>query len=283
VKKRAFAKVNLTLDVVRKREDGYHDLIMIMAPLQLHDLISLEIADKYDFTTNAKYLKKQENNSIYQTIEEMRKRYGFKENFKVDLQKYIPSQAGLGGGSSDAASTIILVEELLQLNLKKEEREDIASTIGKDVPFCLYNKTALVEGTGEKITFIDNNCDLNMLLVKPQQGVSTRQAYNKLHEFDIKHFDNSNMIKALQQKDYQAVVDNLANSFEEVAIELLPIIGRIKKEMLDFGFDGSLLCGSGSCVFAVSQDTQLLQAALKEFRKHYPFVWITNVKRSYNG
>jgi len=252
---------------------------MVMAPLQLHDLLSMEVAPEYSLVTNAKSLGKKETNSVYQAIEELRKRYGFQENFKVELQKYIPSQAGLGGGSSDAAAAIILVDQLLGLNMTKEQIEETAEAVGKDVPFCLYGKTALIEGTGEKMTIIENNCDLRLLLIKPQQGISTRQAYGNLQDFTIKHHDAQGMIAALAQGDYQGVIKNLGNGFEEVAVVMLPVIGKIKKEMTDFGFDGTLLCGSGSCVFGVSRDEQLLQAALKHFRKSYPFVWMTSIAR----
>ena len=280
MKRRAYAKINLSLDVIAKREDGYHDLRTVMVPLQLHDLISLEIAEDYSFNANVRYLDEKKNNIIYQSIEEMRRRYGFKENFAVDLIKYIPTQAGLGGGSSDAASTIVLVDRLLKMFLSRSEMEDIAATIGKDVLFCLYGSAALVEGTGEIITPIDNNCDFEVLLIKPNQGISTKMAYGKLAEYDLIHHPAEGMIEALRIDDYKGVVANLGNSFEAVAGDLLPLVPKIKSELADFGFDGNLLCGSGSCVYGITRDKQLCDNAVEHFRKEYPYVWKTKVKRT---
>ncbi len=276
---RAYGKINLILNVLAKRQDNYHDLEMVMVPLLLHDLLTIRLASSYSFKTNVKYLKEQNNNIIYQVIQEMRKRYGFSEEFAIELTKYIPTQAGLGGGSSDGAAAIILLDGILGLKLSQQEREDIANCVGKDVAFCLYNRPALVSGMGEKLAFIDNNLDLKMLLVKPGKGISTKIAYEKLHEYPRQHYDTGKMIRALANGDYQGVVDNLGNAFEEVAQALVPDIAQLKKQLKDFGFDGSLLCGSGSCVLALSQNDELLSAGLKHFRKSYPFVWQTAVKR----
>jgi len=280
MKKRAYAKINLSLDVIGKREDGYHDLQMVMVPLELHDLISLEIAQDYNFSVNVRYLDHKKNNIIYETIEEMRSRYGFKENFSVELIKYIPTQAGLGGGSSDAAATIILVDRLLKMFLSIEEMEDIAIKIGKDVSFCLHNQAALVEGAGERLTFFENNCDFEVLLVKPSQGISTKTAYGRLADHDIRRFPADDIMEALKTDNYQGVIDNLGNSFEEVAGDILPVINKIKSELSDYGFDGNLLCGSGSCVFGLTRDAQLCESAVGHFRKEYPYVWKTKVKRT---
>jgi len=279
VKARAYGKINLTLNVLKKREDGFHDLEMVMVPILLHDTLDIEIALEPSFSTNAKYLQYHKNNSIHQAIDELRLRYGFQENFAIKLMKYIPSQAGLGGGSSDGAATLLLLNELLGLKLSLATLAEIAVTIGKDLPFCLYGQAALVEGTGEKLTFIENKTDLKLLLVKPVAGVSTKQAYESITKQQRSYHDSAAMIKALTGGDYWGVVANLGNNFEALASDTLPEIQRIKDELQAFGFDGSLLCGSGSCVFALSQDDQLLAEGVRHFRKYYPFVWQSEVRQ----
>ena len=283
MKKRAFAKINLTLDVIRQRSDGYHDMQMVMVPLELHDVISLETAAEYSFSANVKHLPDDEKNLIYRSIEEMRKSYGFTEEFKVEVQKFIPTQAGLGGGSSNAATTIAIVNELLDLNLSRTQLEEVANRVGKDVVFCLHSRSALVEESGEKVEFIENNCDFDVLLVKPHRGVSTRQAFSVLDRYESRHYPAAGMIEALAAGDYQGVLANLGNSFEESAIKNLPVIGRIKKEMARMGLDASLLCGSGSCVFGLSQNEESLNTALAYFRKKYPFVHKTKMMRNGHG
>jgi len=283
MKRRAYAKINLTLDVLGRREDGYHDLSMVMVPLQLHDLLSIEIAEEDSFACNVKYLGNNEHNSIIKAIGLMKERYGIKEHFKIELLKYIPMQAGLGGGSSNAAATIILLNQMLQLRLSQKELQELADSIGKDVTYCLYSRPALVEGTGEKVTFITNNCEFGVLLVKPSAGVATGEAYLALDQNPYQHYPPAPMIAALAAGDYEAMVHNLGNSLCDASKRLLPLIGKIERQLKEFGFDGVLMSGSGSCVFATTQDSELLERAAEHFRKQYYFVFKTKVRRGKYG
>lgn len=277
MKYRAFAKVNLVLDIIGQRADGYHDLKMIMAALELHDLLTIELAEQSSFSSNAHFLD-YDNNLIVNAIEKLREKYNFSEHFKVELKKTIPIQAGLGGGSANAAATIIIVNKLLNLKMSRVEMEEIAEQLGSDVKFCLDNKVSLVEGTGQKIKRIDNISQFYLLLVKPKKGISTTKAFSKLKEYDLKHYQTEEMVQALETNNYQKIIKNLGNSFEEVAFDMVPTIKEIKKELLEFGFDGALLSGSGSTVFAITKDKELLLDGVDFFRKKYPFVWATKLK-----
>lgn len=278
MKKRALAKINLLLDVIGKRVDGYHDLKMVMVPIDFYDMVDIEIADELSFSSNVPYLASNNHNSIIKSIEVMRERYHFTEQFKISLSKFIPTQAGLGGGSSDSGATILIINELLKLELTNQELIVVADSIGKDVVFCLQQGSALVEGVGDKLTIIENNLNCYVLLIKPKKGISTKIAYGKLREYPAVHYDEQLLLRGLVEGDFDRVVDNLGNSFEAIAFDLVPEISKIKSELLAYGFKGVLMSGSGSCVFALSQDLLFCKQALKYFRKRYPFVWLTKMK-----
>lgn len=279
MKYRANAKVNLVLDIIGKRPDGYHDLAMVMVPLEFHDLLDIEIFDEMVFETNASFLS-PEKNLVVNTIEVMREKYKFTENFRIYLKKCIPTQAGLGGGSADAAATIHLVDRLLKLKMTNLEKEEIAEQVGSDIKFCLYNKISLVEGTGEKVSSIDTKSAFYLLLVKPKRGISTKRAYAEISNFEIKHYAVENMVSALKQDDYEKIIESLGNSFEEIGIHLVNDIQDIKTELIEFGFDGALMTGSGSTVFGITKDKDILIRGVEFFKKKYPFVWATKIKES---
>ena len=156
MKVRAYAKVNLALDVVRKREDGYHDLEMIMAPITLHDLIYINVIDEgIEIESNSKIVPTDQRNIMYKVAQLMQERYGLKKGVKIFVYKHIPTQAGLAGGSADGAAVIKAMNKLFHLNLSYEEMAALGKEVGADIPFCIYEKTAFVEGVGEKLQFID--------------------------------------------------------------------------------------------------------------------------------
>jgi len=280
MKRRAYAKINLSLDVLGRRQDGYHELAMVMSPIDLYDIVDVEFAEQTTFQCNAHYLQVTDDNSVIKAIRIMKEKYNIRSEFAVELKKVIPSRAGLAGGSSDAAATIHLINDLCHLHLSLKEMSEIALQIGKDVVFCLYEQPALVEGTGESIKPLENHCQFNLILVKPQQGVSTKEAYQQLDLATAKHYPPEPMIEALKTGDYQSMVKSLGNTLEAVSIAQLPIIEKIKDELIDLGFDGSLMSGSGSCVFGVTQNADLCESATKVLRKKYPFVWMTKLKGS---
>lgn len=278
MKERAYAKVNLCLDVVRRREDGYHELNMIMVPIDFYDVIEMNIADTMSLKTNMGFLPINEKNTVIKAIETMRKEYGFKENFEINLTKHIPTQAGLAGGSADGAASMRLVRRLLNLDISDEELSELAKKVGADVPFCINSRPALVSGIGEKLEFFDLETDFYLFLVKPYRGVSTRMAFEQLDFDKCSHPDAEEMKNALINQDYESILSHLGNSLEESAYRLVPQIAKIKKELLEYGFDGALMSGSGSTVFALTKDIDLVEKASVDFKKKGYFVRKTKIK-----
>ena len=262
MKVRAYAKVNLALDVVRKREDGYHDLEMIMAPITLHDLIYINVIDEgIEIESNSKIVPTDQRNIMYKVAQLMQERYGLKKGVKIFVYKHIPTQAGLAGGSADGAAVIKAMNKLFHLNLSYEEMAALGKEVGADIPFCIYEKTAFVEGVGEKLQFIDEPFEAYLLLVKPKKGVSTQKAFTSL-----------DLSKVIEMNDYQAVIDNIQNTLELPSIKMVPQIKEIKKEMMKLGFDGALMSGSGSCVFGITRNQEIMNKGYEFFRKRYFFV-----------
>lgn len=277
MKERAYAKINLCLDVVGKREDGYHELRMIMVPVDFYDMLEMNIAEETTMQLNRSYLPVNEKNTVIKAVNVLRSRYGFKENFSCVLQKHIPTQAGLAGGSADAAAAIRMMNRMLGLHMSRDEMIDCAKEVGADVPFCLLNSPALVEGIGEKITTFTCTPDFDILLVKPRKGVSTKAAFAGLDSDSIEHPDADAMKRALETNDFEGVLANLGNSLEEVSMKLVPEIREVKEELLELGFEGVLMSGSGSTVFGITQNRRLLKKASDLMRYEGYFARMTTI------
>ncbi len=279
MRENAYAKINLSLDVIKKREDGYHELSMIMVPLHFYDVLDIELSDEMCFMQNVSYIPVDENNTIIKAINVMREEFGFKENFKINLIKHIPTQAGLAGGSADAAAAMRLIKKLLKLSVDDDKMIELAKKVGADVPFCYKNMPALVSGIGEKLEHFKVNTSFHILLVKPKKGVSTKLAFGNLNFMECDHPDTLKMKEALENNDYKGVIDHLGNSLEEPSFKLVEEIKKIKEEMLKFGLDGALMSGSGSTVFGLSKDLNLIYKANDYFKSKGMFVRVTAIKK----
>lgn len=279
MKIRAFAKINLALDVVSERDDGYHELKMIMAPITLHDLITIEVTDKPGIilTTNSSRIPTDERNIMYKVAQAVMEKYKITKGIKMYCMKHIPSQAGLAGGSADGAAVIKAMNRLFKLHMSYEDMVELTKDIGSDIPFCIYNRLAVVSGKGEQFEFIHSSFNTNFLLVKPSRGVSTKRSFNALDMSTALHPDIYKMKAALIHEDYQGVVDTLGNTLEEPSIDFVPEIATIKKEMLELGFDGALMSGSGSCVFGMTNDEEILHKGYEYFKESYYFVRTTKL------
>lgn len=278
MKIRAYAKINLALDVIRKREDGYHELEMIMAPITLHDLIYINVIDNgIEIDSNSKIMPTDDRNIMYKVAALMKERYQIKKGVKIFVYKHIPTQAGLAGGSSDGAAVIKAMNELFHLNLSLEQMASLGKEVGADIPFCIYQKIAFVQGIGERLEFIENPFNCKVLLVKPKRGVSTKKCFNSLDLTKASHQDCRLMIKGIKEDNYQAVIDNLQNTLEAPSIDMVPEIAQIKKELLELGFDGALMSGSGSTVFGLTRDEEILENGYDFFREKYYFVRKTEI------
>ncbi len=277
MKDRAFAKINLCLDVAGVREDGYHDLKMIMVPIDFYDVLEMVPADETSIQQNRSYLPCNEKNTIIKAIKVMQETYGFNQNFACTLQKHIPTRAGLAGGSADAASAIRLMNRMMNLHMSREEMIAVGKKVGADVPFCLFNKPSFVEGIGDILTPFECHTDFELLLVKPRGGVSTKEAFAIVDREEPYHPDCMAMKHALETNDYEGVIHSLGNSLEPAAISLVSDIRKVKAELTERGFDGVLMSGSGSTVFGISRDPLLVVETMQEMKAKGYFVRRTTI------
>lgn len=277
MKERAYAKINLCLDVVGKREDGYHDLKMIMVPINFYDVLEMEFAPETTLELNRDYLPINDKNTIIKAIHIMQKKYNITEEFRCRLEKHIPTRAGLAGGSADAAAAIRMINRMCNLHLTKDEMIAVGKEVGADVPFCILNRPAFVEGIGEKITTFSCSPDFYLLLIKPRKGVSTAEAFHIVDEQEGIHPDCKAMQEALEYNDYDGIISSLGNSMENAAMTLVPEIRKAKQDLLDLGFDGVLMSGSGSTVFGITKDVELLDRSIDILKKKRYFVRKTTV------
>jgi 4-diphosphocytidyl-2-C-methyl-D-erythritol kinase len=277
MKERAFAKINLCLDVVGRRDDGYHELKMVMVPITFYDILEMNFADETSLSLDRSYLPVNEKNTIIKAIRVMQERYGVEDEFACSLSKHIPTRAGLAGGSADAAAAIRMINRMCRLNLPPEELIAAGKLVGADVPFCIMNRPALVEGIGEKIMPFHCDPDFDILLVKPRKGVSTKEAFEIVDSQENDHPDCMALMNALIMNDYEGVVSNLGNSLEPAAVQLVSEIRVVKEKMTAMGFDGVLMSGSGSTVFGITKNTELLDASMEKLRDEKYFVRKTRI------
>ena len=257
IRLKARAKINLGLDVIGRRDNGYHDVRMVMQTVGLYDRIIMTRIPEDDIRirTNIGFLPVNENNLIYKAIMLMKNKYGFSGGVEVDLNKFIPVSAGMAGGSSDAACALIGVNRLYDLNVPVKELMKIGVEIGADVPYCLMRGTALAEGIGEKLTRLPDMPDCHILIAKPPINVSTRIVYENLDMKEIvEHPDIDGIIEAIRDKDVAMVASCIGNVLESVTIPLYPVIDSIKRDMIEHGAINAMMSGSGPTVFGIFPD-----------------------------
>lgn len=250
---KAPAKINLSLDVLHKREDGFHEVEMIMTTVDLADRIDLfELEeDKIVVEVSEGFVPNDSRNLAYQAAEKLKKRYDIKKGVSIYISKHIPVAAGLAGGSSDAAATLRGLNDLWQLGLSLDDLAAIGTEIGSDVAFCVYGGTALATGRGEIIHSIASPPPCWVILAKPPIGVSTADVYRRVQVDKIQHCNSQKMIAAIEHKDYKSICHNLHNVLEDVTFSLYPQVEHIKAQMKRFGADGVLMSGSGPTVFGL--------------------------------
>ena len=272
---RAFAKVNLALDVVERMDNGYHSLDMIMAPISLYDEIEIEQAQEDRVTCLGMELPV--NNTITKMIHVLREEYGIQSFYRVNVIKHIPAQAGLAGGSADAASVCGAILEMENISLTDEELYELGKKVGADVPFCLYNKWARVKGIGEIIEPICSDLKLNVVIVKPNFGISTPLAFSKWRESSPFHPDVDLVQLAIQEKNMDLLYQTMANSLEPIAFEIEPELNQVKMDMEDAGLVRILMSGSGSSMLGFSVDEDVLIKAYDVLKEKYDFVKIVTI------
>jgi len=257
---KAPAKINLTLDVLYKRPDNYHEVEMIMTTVDLADRIGLE--ERKDslikISSSNSIVPDDERNLAYQAAKLLKDTYGIQKGVTITIDKEIPVAAGLAGGSSDAAATLRGLNQLWNLNLSLDTLAELGAKIGSDVSFCVYGGTALATGRGEKIQHIPAPPTCWVVLAKPKIGVSTAAVYGGLNIDEVEHPNTKQMIKAIEESNYELMCKSLGNVLETVTFKLHPEVVMIKEQMKKFGVDGVLMSGSGPTVFGlIDSETRL--------------------------
>ena len=268
---KAYGKINLGLDVLRRREDGYYDVRMIMQTVGIFDRVDLIWKEEpgIQVETNLYYLPTNENNLVYKAAKLLMDEFQVQEGLLIRLRKFIPVAAGMAGGSSDAAAVLFGVNKMFRLGLTTEELMERGVKIGADVPYCILRGTALSEGIGEVLTSLPPVPQCQVLVAKPGINVSTKFVYENLHANDLRpeqHPDIDGMIRAIKAQDLQGIADKLGNVLETVTVKEYPVIQEIKDKMVEFGAIGSLMSGSGPTVFGLFTNPKAAQQAYEELR-----------------
>lgn len=278
------AKINLGLDVLRRRNDGYHEVKMIMQSIRLFDRLTLTKSNVpgIHLKTNLKFLPVNEDNLVYKSARLLLDEFHISDGVDIQLDKRIPVAAGMAGGSTDAASCMLALNKLFDLGLTNQELMNRGVTLGADIPYCIMKGTALSEGIGEILSPLPKAPDCHVLIAKPSFHVSTKFVYTNLKlDSDTKHPDIDRMIDCIRQDDLQGLCRNMENILETVTIPAHPEIAHIKQTMLDHGALGSLMSGSGPTVFGIFDDPERAMAAKEVCRQlpYHCFVFVTDFYR----
>ena len=274
---KSYAKINISLNVLNKRSDGYHELDSVMVPIELHDTLLISYLERKDnFVTVDDFSNGLIHyNLASQAIEVMAKKYNFNRHFRIYIHKVIPMQAGMGGGSSNAAFTMKVVNEMLKLNATDEELIELSTPLGADIPFFIKSVPARCGGIGEKMVPINIKNPYHVLIVKPDSGCSTKEVFKLADSQPYKQVNIDKVVEALENGDDELLAENMGNSLEEAAISLVPEIQEIKDYLFSKGLKLVLMSGSGSAVYALSHD----KAELKKIMLEIEDKWTVELTR----
>lgn len=276
---RSYAKINLTLDVTGKRENGYHDVMMIMQTVSLFDLIIIDkTSGEIGISTNLRYLPNNEKNIAYKAVMLFKEKTGIMGGAKIIIHKNIPVAAGLAGGSGNAAAVLCALNLLYDTDLSREELLELGAELGADVPYCIMGGTYLASGIGEVLTPMPSAPEAYVLLVKPPVSVSTQSIYEAIDSSPIlERPDIDAMKSALTAGDLKSVAANLCNVMENVTIAEHPEIGGIKQKMLSNGALGAVMSGSGPTVFGLFSSYKAAKTSADSFSYQYKDVYVAKI------
>lgn len=270
VELKALAKINLGLDVLGKRDNGYHDVRMVMQTIYLYDNVTLTKtkAAGIQVETNLPYLPIDQNNIAYKAAKLLIDEFDIQEGVHIKLDKRIPVAAGMAGGSSNAAAVLVGMNRLFDLGLKQKDLMERGVSLGADVPYCVMRGTALAEGIGEKLSPLDPMPKCYVLVAKPGISVSTKMVYEALDAKEIvEHPDIDGLLMGLKQQDVRQVAAAMGNVLESVTIEKYPVIETIKDAMKEAGALNAMMSGSGPTVFGIFEDRKVAKAAQQKLRQ----------------
>lgn len=267
---RALAKINLGLDILGKRPDGYHNVRMIMQTIQMYDVLDIRKKEEpgISLSVNVPYIPSDERNLVYKAAKLLMDEFQIREGVAIRLEKFIPVAAGMAGGSSDAAAAFVGLNRLFRLNLTEKELMERAVKIGADVPYCIMRGTALAEGIGEKLTRLDPLPECYVLVGKPGINVSTKMAYENLNLLEIaSHPDIDGMIEDIRRKDLYSMAAKMSNVFEPGIARQYPVIRQIRELMEENGAVRAMMSGSGPTVFGIFDSKDKMDRAAEVLRE----------------
>ena len=274
------AKINLSIDVLGKREDGYHLVEMIMQTIDLYDIIKIRelSSDNIIIKSNSNHIPLDENNIVYKAINLLKNKFKINKGVEVFIQKNIPIAAGMAGGSSNAAAVLVGLNKLWELNLSELDLQELGFKLGADVPFCISGKAALAQGVGEELTFIKGlPKDITILICKPEIFVSTKDVYGGLDLNNIQNRpDNNKLLEDLRQENISSLAENMVNVLESVTSRDYREIKDIENIMLENGALGSMMSGSGPTVFGLYKNREDALKGKEELLKKYKQVYVVN-------
>lgn len=268
---KSYAKINLTLNILEKRPDNYHNISSIMEQINLFDI--LKFKKNKDIIVECKQIP-QEQNIVYKTALLLKKKFNVKHGIKIKIKKHIPISAGLAGGSTNAATTLYALNKLWKLNLSFQDLLDTALEIGSDVPFCLTGHTCLVKGRGELILKLKKLPNTPLILITPNIEVSTKNAYSLIKNH--KKINQKHMLEAIHKSDLNYISKHLFNDFEPYIIKKYPIIKQIKQDLLNNKALDAQMSGSGPSVFALFKNTYLQKKSYKNLKNKYKKIYLTH-------
>lgn len=279
---KALGKINLGLDVLGRRENGYHDVRMVMQTLYLYDQITIEKTEKpgIELSTNLFYLPVNENNLAYRAADLLMQEFGVEEGVKITLEKHIPVAAGMAGGSSNAAAVLYGINRMFSLGLSQEELMERGVKLGADVPYCIMRGTVLAEGIGEILTPLPAMPRCTVLVAKPPISVSTKLVYEKLDAHEIEnHPDIDGVLEGLERQDLKKIASSMGNVLERVTVEEYPVIEEIKEMMKANGALNAMMSGSGPTVFGLYSDKRMAKEAAQKIKESgiAKQVYVTNI------
>lgn len=277
MKFKAYAKINISLDVIGKREDGYHLLEMIMQNIDLYDDISIEkIETGISISCNKKYVPVNEKNLAFKAAKLFMEKYNIESGVKIHINKNIPVSAGMAGGSTDAAAVLNGMNKIYNINADIKELMELGVKIGADVPYCIQGGTAYCEGIGEIVTPLKHFKNHILVIVKPPFGISTKEAYEKLKLDKIyRHPNTKKIIEKMEEDDLKFVAENMRNLLENVVLGKHRVLINIKDKMKNEGALGAMMSGSGPTVFGLFDDMLKAQHCFEKFKHMYKDVYIT--------
>lgn len=279
MKEKAYAKINLFLDVVGKRLDNYHNLEMIMAPIDIFDELHFKKTDdkSIEIKSDRKITEKKEDNLVYKVAQYIMDKHSIDGGLEVEIKKKIPIAAGLAGGSADAAATLRGLNRLFKLKYSKEDLADIGEMFGSDIPHCVYNKLCIARGKGEEIVFLNKKLKMPVLIICPDIEVSTKAVFETVKMNQVKHRKITTMSNAIYNQNKVLITQSLYNALEPFSFGLFKEIKTLKDEINAMGVDGVLMSGTGPTIFVLDRDKEKLQDIEEKYQEKY-YVELTKVK-----